>query len=313
VLAGTASLPVTHPVAGAVCGVVLLAQTIALPSPRRWQDKWLLLCAAVVLAGAVAAAWPLYPFFAVIGLRESYDEANAEMYVDVWRRVWPVAILAAPCLVMPFARSVRGALVLASILLATIYLFGALTQQYGYGRVISYLAIALQMVVAHEFVNATAIRGHRGRTVYRVAVAVVLLVCVALNVPDAVRRMAHPTNLAADYLFLRLHVGDRDVVLSDLESSYPIPSFAGRVVAHEGMMSFVPDAPARRAAVEQFFSDETSTAQRLGIAREYHVRWVLVSRAHAHWAAVAESSRSWGRLVYSDNKWMLFDLGPFSS
>jgi hypothetical protein len=74
-------------------------------------------------------------------------------------------------------------------------------------------------------------------------------------------------------------VGERDVVLSDLLTSWPVPSSAGKIVAGVHYELFVPDQATRTANVEQFFS-RADPARRLEMIENYKVRWILLNQKH---------------------------------
>lgn len=73
-------------------------------------------------------------------------------------------------------------------------------------------------------------------------------------------------------------VGDREVVLSDPETSWPVPSSAGRIVFANHLEFFTKGQKQRRADVEKFFAPGTPDADRLAILKRYDVRWILLSR-----------------------------------
>ena len=72
-------------------------------------------------------------------------------------------------------------------------------------------------------------------------------------------------------------VGDRDVVLSDLESSWMIPSEHGRIVAAVHYELFVPDQPQRTNDLATFFATQ-SEAERARIIKKYDVKWIVLDR-----------------------------------
>lgn len=73
-------------------------------------------------------------------------------------------------------------------------------------------------------------------------------------------------------------VGPRDVVLSDLVTSWPVPSFRGRIVAALHYESFTPDQTQRQEDLEAFFAAEDDAVRRQ-ILEQYGVKWIILNTA----------------------------------
>ncbi|MGA6970018.1 MAG: hypothetical protein WBY93_00190, partial [Candidatus Binatus sp.] len=72
-------------------------------------------------------------------------------------------------------------------------------------------------------------------------------------------------------------IGPRDVVLSDIQTSWRIPSTRGRVVAALHYELFVPDQPQRTIDLNNFFSSDNE-AERDAVIRKYGVAWIVLNR-----------------------------------
>lgn len=96
-----------------------------------------------------------------------------------------------------------------------------------------------------------------------------------------VARALHHRNLQEhlrdELSVLMKDVGPRDVVLSDLETSWLIPSSRGRIVAAMHYELFVPDQAQRAADLAEFFSTDAEQARKQ-ILKKYGVRWILLDR-----------------------------------
>lgn len=84
--------------------------------------------------------------------------------------------------------------------------------------------------------------------------------------------------LRARFAALLSPVGMHDVVLADLETSWPIPSIRGRIVAALHFEFFARDQRQRVADVERFFGDapDVSDTDRHAILQRYGVRWIVL-------------------------------------
>lgn len=306
----------SHPVTAITLGAGLVAQTIGVRSPRRWTTRVCLLVTGGLMTAALAALWPYYPFFEHVDGQALYHAENSDMYVDVWPRVWPIVLLAAPCVLVRLRRDRRDPMALTLLGLVSLYALGSLTERYALGRLISHAAMVAQLCVAAAAAGLeTAIRARtRGLRPYLSAILLIAVLSIALAVNGRDLRIAlvDRSDWTSMYTFLPRYV-DRDaVVLSDLVSSYPVPAFAGKVVSHAGLQLLVSDGQERRDDVERFFSANVSRDERLQLIGKHGVRWLLLSRDHAESAAIEESLHSSGTAVHSDAHWVLIDLTMIS-
>lgn len=73
-------------------------------------------------------------------------------------------------------------------------------------------------------------------------------------------------------------IGPRDVVLSDPQTSWLIPSARGRIVSAIHYELFVPNQPERAADLMRFFKTHDVTEQKQILSR-YDVRWIVLNTA----------------------------------
>jgi hypothetical protein len=135
---------------------------------------------------------------------------------------------------------------------------------------------------------------HRVTSETALALAVVLLLAYGL-IPQCiavfrdpwlgriyVARLLHKPDKQQDvkqmYDRLLSGVGTNDVVLSDVLTSWPVPSSSGKIVAALHYELFVTDQAGRSADVARFFSPSESQADRIAILDKYAVRWILLNR-----------------------------------
>ncbi len=82
-------------------------------------------------------------------------------------------------------------------------------------------------------------------------------------------------------------VGERDVVLSDLETSWAVPSSRGRVVAALHYELFVLDQPQREKDLREFLAAAATDRDRSRILDKYGATWILIDGATVDPAAAA--------------------------
>jgi hypothetical protein len=73
-------------------------------------------------------------------------------------------------------------------------------------------------------------------------------------------------------------VGERDVVMAESSTGWPVPSFRGRIVAAEHFELFTPDQQRRFDDVQVFMAPGTRQATRVQLIQRYGVSWILLDR-----------------------------------
>ena len=73
-------------------------------------------------------------------------------------------------------------------------------------------------------------------------------------------------------------VGQYDVVFSDLDTSWKIPAFSGKVIASYNPVHWVGDMDKRRSDTHKFFAAETVYDERIAILKRYNVDYLLVDK-----------------------------------
>jgi hypothetical protein len=114
------------------------------------------------------------------------------------------------------------------------------------------------------------------------------------------------------YSFLSSSTKQYDLVLSDLETSWYIPSFGGKVIAHPFPVYFVPDYAERKRDLLLFFSERTTDDERMAIIRKYRPDYLLLRKALSGTSpALYNSLARFGTVVYSDGNFLLLSLKEY--
>ena len=113
----------------------------------------------------------------------------------------------------------------------------------------------------------------------------------------------------ADYYFLMKYAPDDEVILAARGYGRLVPAFGGKLVGLGTDLPFVPDAQARLEAVDLFFNENASAAERLGVIQKYDVKYVLLQKSRAlHWAALRDFMKGYGSVVYQNNRFVLIEV-----
>jgi hypothetical protein len=319
-LAGTALvvpvmalLWIFHPVNGLFLWLGLLVSAVRSPRPAR---QWAALAVALVASLVLALSWPLFSvsdlWFRQLGV---VHEGNGAMYDNPFPRIAP-ALLGAPWLLVRLRRNPRDPLAVFALALAALVVFGGLSGQWSFGRLISHTVFLLQVALADATV---ALEDRLSRTrvpaLVRLAVApVVTGLLVGAWSGKLTPMMEEAWKGDPAWLsFLRRTVGRYDVVLTDLETCWYVPSFGGKVVAFPMQIPFVPDHADRLEAVERFFEPDASPRERIEIIRRYHVTHLLFPKCDFDdWQARLKELLPLGQVVYSNQDYVLLRVLPES-
>lgn len=306
---GAGIILLTHPVTAIALGVGIVANTATVPTTRPWKARGLLVIAVGLSAVVLASLWPYYPFWEAVAMRSQYDAENAEMYVAAWTRLWPCVVLGVAAILLWPRPLRRDPVRLMVLLLGALYLIGDLTGRYTLGRLVSLLALLLQLMAARSAAlteQALAIsRGRARHFAYLALTLAVLSVAIYGNWASLRSAVTDRTDWTTRYRFLEAHVGQDEVVLVDLVAGHPVPSVAGKVVAHVATMPLVEDAAGRTEDVGRFFSGDGSADQRDEIVRRYGVQWILLEHVHEQTATIRQQFVNRAAVAYTDDTWLL--------
>jgi len=297
-----------HAMTGASTLVGLLVIALTLPPTRR-PRALLNLALLVAIAAVLCTLWPWYDFIAAARSRRDndywYDEQILFVMLTVW--CWPAYLcgFAALAVRRPLVRTLLlgAAVCLALSLLAFALRSPVLARLPLPALIFVHLPIG---VFCHEsglLRGATWPRRLRALFVgesaklYPAIVEVIVAVMLGCGlIPQLVQVVTTPY-LAGPYLapllgqptrLVRLkapmdhllrRIAAHDVVLSDMITSWPLPSSRGRIVAALHYEFFVPGQALRTADVKAFFAERASNRDRLAIVRKYHVRWIVLNNA----------------------------------
>jgi hypothetical protein len=296
-----------HPMTGAfgIAGLFVIAVTGPIGGRRR---MFLTAGAVVVGVGLLCLAWPWYSFLAAVRNRQDNDYWFNRGVFHLTLTLWCAPAMLCMLFAVPLRNRplvwtciVGGLVAIAAEFAALLTHSPVLARFLLPGMIYFHLAIG---IFAHE---AGIFRLSSWRDRFRMlagspaeaAVPITQIVLVALLayvfIPQLTLIATEP-HLGRAYIGKVIHVrdlqypvrrqfaklldpvGEKDVVLSDPETSWVIPAFRGRIVAAIHFELFQPNQPIRLEAVDHFFQEGTTTADRKKILQDYHVRWILLNR-----------------------------------
>jgi len=321
ILLGVVSILVllTHPPTAAFLFTSLCAVLIG--HPQLSYSRYRIGVVVVVLAAfGVATVWPYYPFWELIlSDAAAYDGGNETMYRRVIGRIFPALIVGIPLLVLRYQRNHRDSLVMLTLALAGLYLFGGLTGRWSLGRVLPFVILTFHVAGGDWAAQVyRQIREQGWTTAQRwgakfaaPALLLLLLRPFALTAREVTPfrvwpQWARPPMV--DFQAVAVvaeHIAPNDVVAADQDLSWYLPTLGAKVVAPLHMQAFVHDVPLRRYLTDRFFFAEASCDERIEYIRRFDPDLILVDKqgnAHAHLRPILSRI---GTIVHEDDRFFL--------
>jgi hypothetical protein len=286
VIAAIATL--THPLSAVLVFPTLAVLVI---DSRRFDSKVLVPCTAMVaLSGGLVLAWPHFSMLELftdnVGL---YDETNRFIYEGVGTRA--VTLLLAVPLVWQRLRLDRGdPLSLLALFFALLYAYGAISENWNWGRVIAFEFI-VAFTLLGDFAARLESRLLEGRLDRRLALAVPVLAALLVAVelvnmrsgishakPGAEFEDDRGTSRFPAYEAFLTGADPDSVTLAGLRAGRGIPVYSGKVVANNNPEAFVEDHPRRQRDVRRFFDPSTTQTERREVIDRYGVSYVFLDR-----------------------------------
>ena len=113
------------------------------------------------------------------------------------------------------------------------------------------------------------------------------------------------------YNFLRTQVQSQDIILSDKESNWLIPTFGGKVISSVHPLYWVNDLQERRIDVDYFFKEKCPNATRLAIIKKYKPKYILINY---NFLKIAPEDYQMiyqlGKTIYYKKNFRLIELNP---
>ncbi|PAZ12085.1 hypothetical protein CLM62_32040 [Streptomyces sp. SA15] len=267
-----------HQFSGVVASLGALATVVA---ARPDRAVWGRLGGGLVVGVVVLWLWPYYDFFALFGAGGGLESVHRGLYRDLGGR-FGLVLVGAVALVVRWWRDRWDPLVLFFGLGVVVFVWGGVSGDYSWGRVLPAALIPAQIAAAVEV-------GAARRGVVRVGWGWVVAGALAVGawtqvgtVGYVVERGLLPEAVAAKYRepwvgyhWITPWVKYGDVVMARTFPARQIPAYGAYTVAPGYPDFFLADEGRRGAAVRRYFAVGTSGGERREIVRAYGVRWVV--------------------------------------
>lgn len=268
----------THPTTAIFLLVFILGY--ALTTQLNKIDLKSILSTSLVFAlpFAIAGYWPYYDFWDLF-LNQSdgsqFHAASHTFYAKLFIRLLPLWFVL-PLIWKRWMQDFKDVFVVVFIGFLTIYLYGLFTGQYGFGRVIFFMAFVLHIVLAEWFANID-INNIRNKLFSALFLAL-MLPFLLFHTPMIIRNII-PGLQDKPYKglsFLRKEINDDDVVITDLKTTLYVPAYKGKVIASLYPPYWITDNDSRLNDIKSFFNNSTTDLERKNILLKRNVDYILL-------------------------------------
>ncbi|MFC1565419.1 hypothetical protein ACFL4B_00555 [Candidatus Neomarinimicrobiota bacterium] len=308
----TAMVFLTHPTTGIVAFIGIISISLhhykSIGFKAVASGLFLLLTAVFLVF-----LWPYYSFFELI--KHNNHEFNAVSYTFYKNilLIWPTLILtpfALPIFISRFKNNRFDVLILMLFSTVSVYLVGFIFKEFGIGRIISFIAIFIQIALAAQLAHLEI-----AKTIGKSwsAFPTILYVIVIISFNPANKTVLSRAHLGVQgkrydysgYNILKNNVKQYDVILSDLSTSWIIPTFGGKVIASQHPAHWIDDHNVRRQDLERFFSKEIKYSDKIAIIHHYQADYIFINR---NMVENYQSYYDFGNIVSEDKNFILIKI-----
>jgi hypothetical protein len=259
-----------------------------------------------------------WPYFNILDLfignsnNIDFHEQSLLMYSDIIKKNWPILFII-PSFIYSNKDSTVMFFILTIGLLLLIYVGGYLFSFYGVSRVISSIMLFSHLLIAYTTIVIIS-EPKLINKVYLSFLFVAIIISLSLNFMN-LGRVAYGVfktkNISyyTDYTFLKSVIKPNNIILSDSDSNWFIPSYNGKIIASDHPLYWVNDYKERRDAINSFFMKEEKDSSRLLTLIKYQPTYILINYNNVD---ITSSTYQWlqtiGETIYIKNKLELIKI-----
>jgi len=243
-----------------------------------------------------------------------FHTQSLEIYSDIFKKNWPI-LFVIPSFIFSNKDSIVIFLTLTITVLLLVYIGGYIFNFYGVSRVISCV-----MLFSHFLIVYSTIFLVDELKLFNKVYLLFLFSAIIISISSNFRQLGgvafgifKQKNIEYynKYSFLKSFVKPNDIILSNSESNWIIPSFNGKVIASGHPLYWVNDFKDRKDAVTSFFIKENPDSLRLVTINKYHPDYILLNYKNV---AFDNSTLQWlktiGETIYKKNELELIKIHP---
>ena len=308
-----------HPLTALFLWIGLVCQLLAYQPTKLYA--WLSLGLTVIFSIGLAACWPYFSILQLMfGAGAAYHPSNASMYLEIIQGTWPI-LLTLPLIIWRAIQRPNRAITLAMLALLALYIWGYYSRQYSFGRSITFLLLLSNILVAQCFIEIEGTSKQQVVSLIKAITTTALCLVAAAWLYQSTSRLLTIANslylgrpIASqisyrDLIFLKEYLQHDDVVLADIESSWILPSLAGKALATKHPLAFVPDWFLRKGDVIDFFGPKTTAQTRAVILKKYQPQYLLIKKSEPiPWQDIVAEFAEGKQPVMNNNNFILLRM-----
>ena len=236
---------------------------------------------------ALCALWPPFPMVSMIGSSAYMEGPRMLMYVDVLSRLYPVLILTTIFALHSKPRQlICNPFFLTALFLGLVYWQGYITNRGSFGRVVSYVAISLQLFCAQNLAQLEQWLRRKSYPIFATSLFVSLSIISGLIILPRIALLGTlPNNSLNDCLYAMEAAAllkGTDRLITTPETSHCFMPFGIQVAAPGDEFSLPPELVAeRQVEARNFFYPETSNQDRILLLKKRRLNVVFFQTSQA--------------------------------
>ena len=261
-----------------------------------------------------AILWPYYPFLDLLlhqapDFNSEFHTSHENIHKEISSKIYP-SLIGIPICIYRLKKKKSDALVWILIVLSAISIICLITKTWMFGRVISFIMIILQIIIA---IWVSEVESKALKKNFSYIFLYVSIICFTLFFANKAkyiikRSITKCENDYDKYAFLSQFTKQYDIILSDINTSLIVPVFGGKVVATGFPLPWVMDLQERRNSIEIFFSDSCNEKERIYIINRYHANFILINKKAITSPIMINDLNNLGKQIYSDQNFILIKL-----
>jgi hypothetical protein len=304
-----------------------LASQIAAHQPKQIL-KWLHLALIIASSIIIATCWPYFSIMQLmLGAGAAYHPSNASMYLNVLQGIWPI-LVCLPLILWQANLTRNRGLLLTMLGMLVLYGLGYYSSQYSFGRGITFVLLFANILIAQTLIKVEGWSFLRSQHTLKIATALALCVTCSLWAYQSKDRILTVANslylgrtvsseISYKHLnFLKKYVARDETVLTDIDSSWLLPTLSGKAIATAHPLAFVSDWYQRKIDLLDFFAANTSQEKRRAIAKQYQPQYLLLNKSKiSHWKEILNQfneSDNQGTILFENADFILLRLNPLT-
>lgn len=228
-------------------------------------------------------SWPYYSIISVFTRNvqgvSAWPSQIFPMYNinEIIRNSWPI-LLMIPIIFRKDIIKKNLHLLIIAICLLLVYLILYSKNSELVGRNLIIITFLIQIVLSYAIIEKIAIKS------VWILLLIPIFVCFAFNLREAYSQYANRSDKSFLYQMeqempiISRHINHYDVVLSDINTGYYLPSYSGKVIATIFSQTLVPSDQERTKDLELFFQLESNNTLRSEIIHKYNAKYLLLNK-----------------------------------